>query len=307
MAPYTLPSDAVWFITGCSSGIGYALSSHLLTNTTSRVVATARKPSSLSSLPDGPNVLKLALDVTSDPSIEAALASTLQKFGRIDVLVNNAGYGIMGDTETMNMEQARAVMEANFWGAVRVTQLVLPILREHNPTTGGKGGLIVQITSMGGRLAFAGNTFYHASKFALEGFTEGLAKEMPEDWNIRFLCVEPGGVKTRYAETSTSGFDTSARLDVYKDPKTPTNQLLAYKESPEATQNWAEPERVVEVLYEYIKKGGDGPLRLPLGSDSWGMQKMALEQGLRELEELSTVSNSTSGEAQLASIGFLKK
>ncbi|KAL1613097.1 hypothetical protein SLS60_001329 [Paraconiothyrium brasiliense] len=306
MAPYTLPKDAVWFVTGCSSGIGYALCSHLIKNTTSRVVATARNPSSLSSLPNGPGVLKLALDVTSDASIEAALSATRTQFSRIDVVVNNAGYGIMGDTETMDMSAARGVMEANFWGAVRVTQLSLPILRDSNAKTAARGGLIMQVTSMGGRLAFAGNTFYHASKFALEGFTEGLAKEMPEEWGIRFLCVEPGGVKTRYAETSTSGFDTSSRLDVYKDPNTPTNQLLKYKESPEATKNWAEPERVVQVLYEYVEKGGEMPLRLPLGSDSWGMQRLALEQGLKELDGLQTVSCSTSGKEQLASIGFLK-
>ncbi|KAK3217006.1 hypothetical protein GRF29_1g1630795 [Pseudopithomyces chartarum] len=306
MAPYQLPKDAVWLITGCSSGLGYALCEHLTKNTSSRVVATARKPSTLESLPTGPNILKLPLDVTSDSSIADALTTTLKQFGRIDVVVNNAGYSVMGDTETMDMDQARGVMEANFWGAVRVTQRVLPILRESNPKTGVKGGLVVQITSMGGRLAFAGNTFYHAAKFALEGFTEGLAKEMPPEWGIRFLCVEPGGVKTRYAETATSGFDTSARLEVYKNPNTPTNQLLKYKESPEATKNWAEPERVVQVLFEFVERGGEMPLRLPLGSDSWGMQKHALEQGIKELDQLKDVSNSTSGEEQLASIEFLK-
>ena len=306
MAPYELPGDAVWFITGCSSGLGYALCEHLTKNTSSRVVATARKPSTLENLPTGPNILKLALDVTSDSSIAEALAATLERFGRIDVVVNNAGFSAMGDTETMDVEQARGVMEANFWGAVRVTQRVLPILRESNPKTGAKGGLVVQITSMGGRLAFAGNTFYHASKFALEGFTEGLAKEMSPEWGIHFLCVEPGGVKTRYAETATSSFDASSRLEVYKDPGMPTNQLLKYKESPEATKNWAEPERVVQVLHEFVEKGGEWPLRLPLGSDSWGMQKQALEQGLKDLDQLKEVSNSTSGEEQLASIGFLK-
>lgn len=212
----------------------------------------------------------------------------------------------MGDTETMDMQQARGVMEANFWGAVRVTQLCLPILREENVKTGRRGGLVMQVTSMGGRLAFAGNTFYHASKFALEGFTEGLAKEVPDEWDVHFLCVEPGGVKTKYAETSTGGFDVENRLEVYKDPAMPTNLLLKYKESPEATRNWAEPERVVEVLCAFVERGGEMPLRLPLGSDSWGMQKKALEDGLRDLEAVKDVSVSTSGEEQLASIGFLR-
>ncbi|KAF2241793.1 short-chain dehydrogenase [Trematosphaeria pertusa] len=307
MAPYTLPPSAVWFITGCSSGIGHALCAHLATHTTCRIVATARNPSSLSSLPSGPNILKLALDVTSESSIQSALAATLHAFGRIDILVNNAGYGLMADTETADPAAARALMDTNFWAAVRLTQLALPIFREENAKTGGpRGGMVMQITSLGGRLAFAGNAFYHASKFALEGFTEALAKEVPEEWGVRFLCVEPGGVKTRYAETSTGAFDVDRRNPAYRDPGLPTNVLLKYKESAEATRNWAEPGRVAEVLYGYVKKGGDMPLRLPLGSDSWGMQKKGLEEGLRDLESVRGVSLSTESEEQLRSIEFLQ-
>ena len=306
MAPYTLPTDPVWFITGCSSGIGYALCEYLAAKTSSRIVATARNPSSLSSLPDTPNILKLALDVTSDSSIADALATTLEKFGRIDIVVNNAGYGLMGDTETMELDTARAVMEANFWGAVRVTQKALSIFREENAKTGAKGGLVMQMSSMGGRVAFAGNTFYHASKFALEGFTEGLAKEIPADWNIHFLCVEPGGVKSRFAATSTNALDRANRHPAYTDPQLPTNLMLTYKDSPEATKNWAEAERVAEVLFAYVEKGGELGLRLPLGSDSWGMQRLAVEGEAAALERVKEVSCSTSGEEQLRSIEFLK-
>jgi NAD(P)-dependent dehydrogenase (short-subunit alcohol dehydrogenase family) len=306
MALYTLPADAVWLITGCSSGIGYALCEHLAKHTTSRVVATARNPTTLASLPDGPNILKLALDVISDKSISAALEETLTRFTRIDVVVNNAGYGIIGDTETMDIAEARGVMDANFWGAVRVTQLSLPILRSTNAETGAKGGLVVQISSMAGRVAFAGSTFYHASKFALEGFTEGVAKEMPKDWNIHFLCVEPGGVKTKWAETSTRAFDAEKRLEVYKDPEMQTNLLLKYKDDPVATKNWAEPEKMAEVLYTFLKKGGEMPLRLPLGSDAWGLLKAAVETEAKVLDGLRGVSCSMSGEEQLKSLGFLK-
>jgi short-subunit dehydrogenase len=178
-------------------------------------------------------------------------------------VVNNAGYGLMSDSETMSLSLARSLMETNFWGAVRITQLCLPILRSQN------AGLVMQITSMGGRVAVAGSTFYHASKFALEGFTEGLANGLPADWDIHFLCVEPGGVKSKYAERVVSTFDSEERLDVYKDPNMPTNQLLEYIGTPGASENWAEPERVAEVLYGYVKTGGEMPLRLPLGSDAW--------------------------------------
>ncbi|KAF2109665.1 short-chain dehydrogenase/reductase-like protein SDR [Lophiotrema nucula] len=316
MSPYTLPQDAVWFITGCSSGIGLALCTYLSTHTTSRIVATARNSASLSSLPDSEaRVLKLALDVTSSPSIAAALTATLAKWGRIDVVVNNAGYGLLTDTETADLAKAREVMDTNFWGAVTITQLCLPILRDENPLTGQKGGVIVQVTSLGGRLAFAGNAFYHASKFALEGFTEAVSKEMGDDWGVHFCCVEPGGVKTRYAETSTS---TSASKDgarerhpAYLDSGLATNVMRRYKESAEATRGWAEPEKVVAAIYGIVRDGvGEGrdiPLRVPLGSDSWGMQRLAAEQSLRDLEVVRSVSLSTSGAEQLASIDFLKK
>jgi NAD(P)-dependent dehydrogenase (short-subunit alcohol dehydrogenase family) len=306
MAPYTLPQNAVWFITGCSSGIGYALCEYLASKTRSRIVATARNPSSLSSLPDGPNMLKLALDVTSEASVADALAASLKHFGRIDVAVNNAGFGVMGDTETVGLEKARGAMDTNFWGAVMVTQKLLPIFRDENGKTGAKGGLVMQITSMGGRLAFPGNTFYHASKFALEGFTEGLAKEVPADWNIHFLCVEPGGVKTKWISTSTSEFDLVNRHPAYTDPQLPTNLILAYKDSAEATKNWAEAETVAEVMFGYVEKGGELGLRLPLGSDSWGMQRMAVEEEGKRLDGVKEWSFKTSGEEQLKSLQFLK-
>ncbi|KAF1958659.1 retinol dehydrogenase 8 [Byssothecium circinans] len=309
MAPYTLPSNAVWFVTGCSTGIGYALCEYLTTNTTSRVVATARNPTALNSLPTGPNITKLALDVTSDVSIQAALAVILEKYGRIDVVVNNAGFGIRGDTETTELSHARAVMDANFWGAARITQLVLPILREQNPKTGAIGGLIIQVTSMGGRVAFPANTFYHASKFALEGFTEGLSKEVSPDWNIRFLCVEPGGVKTNYVETSTPKFDGKERHPAYTDPNLPTNLLFKYLGAPEAMANFAEPGKLAEVLVKYVEEGGEMPLRLPLGMDAWGSLMEGAEANLKDLEKVKEVAVSISdrGEEQLKSIKFLKR
>jgi NAD(P)-dependent dehydrogenase (short-subunit alcohol dehydrogenase family) len=147
MAPYNLPSNAVWFITGCSSGIGQHLALYLAKNTSSRIVATARKPADLASIPDSPNVLKLTLDVSSESSIKAAIAATLEKWSRIDVVVNNAGYGLMADTETVVLAKAHAIMDANFWGAVLITQLALPIMRETNAENGGQRG--VQIRARG--------------------------------------------------------------------------------------------------------------------------------------------------------------
>jgi NADP-dependent 3-hydroxy acid dehydrogenase YdfG len=308
MAHYTLPSSGVWFITGCSSGLGYTLCQYLATHTQHRVVATARNPTSLNSLPDGPNILKLTLDVTSEVSIHAAIAATLAKWHRIDIAVNNAGYGMHAHTELVSPDSVRQLMDTNFWSAVRITQLVLPIMRDENPKTGPRGGLFLQMSSAGGRQAFPGGAFYHASKFAMEGFTEAVSKEMPEEWDIHFMLIEPGGVKTKYAETSTKrAEEAETQHPAYTDPKLPANVLKAYIQNPEATKNWAEVERVVEVLYGFVERGGELPLRLPLGSDSWMMQMKGAEASLEALGALKDISCSTSSEQQMKSIDFLNE
>ena len=192
--PYNLPTDAVWFITGCSSGIGQALA-QVVAKTSNRVVATARKPASLSGIQDTENVLKLALDVTSASSIDAALSATREKFGRIDVLVNNAGYTLVGDTESAGDEESRALMDTNFWGVVDVTKRVLGVMRDENPENGGQqGGVIVNVSSMGGWSGYPAASFYHATKFAMEGWTEALAKELPSAWNSK----SPGSYPIQY-------------------------------------------------------------------------------------------------------------
>ena len=293
-----IPSNAVWLITGCSSGLGKHLSQVLSQSSSYRVVATARKEASLSYLADTPNVLKLALDVTSQSSIDSAVSATLSKFGRIDVLVNNAGYGLFGDTEAITDAQARAQLETNFWGAVNMTKAVLPIFRSTS-----EGGVVVQISSMGGYIAVAGNSFYHASKFALEGFTESVASEMFPEWNIRFLILEPGGMKTEYAKGSMV---LPERHPAYKAKEGPTSILAGYLESPSIDETWADPTVVAKVMVGVLEKGNI-PLRLPMGSDAWGMIKNDVDFTAKELEKWKELSESTSGAAQLASIDFLKK
>jgi NAD(P)-dependent dehydrogenase (short-subunit alcohol dehydrogenase family) len=125
-----------------------------------RVVATARKVSALDHIEDAPNVLKLKLDVTSPSDVSAVVAATVERFGRIDVLINNAGYGMMSDFESTSDEQGRRLVETNFWGAINMTREVLRVFREVNPK--GQGGTVVQVSSMGGFIGFPGNAFYHA-------------------------------------------------------------------------------------------------------------------------------------------------
>jgi NADP-dependent 3-hydroxy acid dehydrogenase YdfG len=296
----TIPENAVWLITGCSSGLGQNLSKLLEQTNKYRIVATARRISTLSYLPDSPNILKLELDVTSQASITAAVSAAVEKFGRIDVLVNNAGYGLMGDAEGTTDAEARDIMETNFWGCVNMTKAVLRIFREVNPA--GDGGVVVQVSSIGGFVGFPGSTFYHASKFALEGFTESVAKEMFLEWNIRFLILEPGGVKTEYV----SSLKMSQRHPAYLDSKGPTSQLLAYLQTPSVQDTWSDPVLVVQAVVKVVASN-DIPLRLPMGSDAWGMMKWEVEALEKLLEKWKSVSESSSDRQLLETVQFLKR
>lgn len=181
--------------------------------------------------------------------------------------------------------------------------------------------MILQITSLGGRLAFAGNAFYHASKFALEGFTEALDKELAPEWNIHVCCVEPGGVRTGYAHRAVSSSAAQEALGktvgtVYADPNSQTNWLRRQHEDPRAMEGWADPDVVSRAVYAIVRDGVPGedgtreiPLRVPLGADSWALQKKGLEVGLERLERTREIAVGVSGdraEEQLKSIAFLK-
>jgi NAD(P)-dependent dehydrogenase (short-subunit alcohol dehydrogenase family) len=171
--------------------MGLSLAQKIAAHPTQRVVATARNPSKLApNLPEGPRVHHAALDVTSAESIKAAIDSAVAKFGRIDVVVNNAGYGLMGDTESfvMNAEdhdKARKVVETNFWGTAQVCAHAVRVFRDVNPKSGQIGGVVLNVTSIGGFAGFPGSAFYHASKFAVEGYTESMSKEVRADWNSK--------------------------------------------------------------------------------------------------------------------------
>ncbi|KAI1809316.1 short-chain dehydrogenase/reductase-like protein SDR [Poronia punctata] len=310
--PYHLPINAVWFITGCSSGIGQSLAQHIATSAPSsnnRLVATARNLSSLSSpiIPDDPSrILKLSLDVTSPSAINAALEAAVSKFGRVDVVVNNAGYGQKGDTEAADDAQSRAVMDTNFWGMVDVTKKAIGIFRDVNAQTGGqgqKGGVVVNISSIGGWAGFPGQAFYHASKFAMEGFTESVARELPDAWNIHLTNIEPGGVQTNYVNMLQSN---GKRHPAYLDPTFPTNVLMSYVERDEARRLWAKPSALAAAIYYIVARGEKIPIRLPLGADAWGIISKDLDDNRKLLDELKDVSFSVGDENQLEAVGFLQ-
>jgi NAD(P)-dependent dehydrogenase (short-subunit alcohol dehydrogenase family) len=201
----------VWFITGTSKGFGRIWAEAALARG-DQVVATARRVDAIADLADahGESVLTLPLDVTDRPAVDAAIAAAHERFGRLDVVVNNAGYGLFGAIEEVSEEQARAQMETNLFGALWVTKAALPILREQG------SGHIIQVSSIGGVQAFPTIGLYHASKWALEGFSQSLAQEVA-GLGIRVTIVEPTGYSTDWSGPSAVQADHIAAYDPVRE------------------------------------------------------------------------------------------
>jgi NAD(P)-dependent dehydrogenase (short-subunit alcohol dehydrogenase family) len=198
------PSKAV-LITGCSSGIGHATALRLSRAGWS-VYATARRPQSLAALEQA-GCRTLALDVTNEQSMQSAVEQVQSAEGAVGVLINNAGYSQSGAIETVPIELARAQFETNVFGLVRLTQLVLPAMREQ------RWGKIVNLGSMGGRLSFPGGGLYHASKYALEAISDALRFEL-RGFGIDVVLLEPGLITTEFGDTATAHMsDVSSSAD----------------------------------------------------------------------------------------------
>jgi NAD(P)-dependent dehydrogenase (short-subunit alcohol dehydrogenase family) len=190
-----MPSK-VWFITGTSKGFGKVWADAALARG-DRVAATARDINSLAPLVEryGDKVLAMTLDVTDKRAVDATVAQAHERFGRLDVVVNNAGYGLFGAIEEISESEARAQLETNLFGALWVTQAALPIMRAQ------KSGHIIQVSSIGGVNAFPTVGLYHASKWALEGFSQSLASEVAP-FGINVTLVEPAGYATDWGGPS---------------------------------------------------------------------------------------------------------
>jgi NAD(P)-dependent dehydrogenase (short-subunit alcohol dehydrogenase family) len=191
----------VWFVTGASKGFGRAFVLAAL-GRGDKVAATARNTDTLTDLVEkyGDDVLPLQLDVTDRDQVFAAVKNAHDTFGRLDVVINNAGYGLFGTVEEITEQQLRDQLETNLFGVLSVTQAVLPILREQG------SGHIIQISTIGGVAAFPGLGGYHASKWALEGLTESLAQEVA-GFGIKVTLIEPGGFDTDWNGASATTAD----------------------------------------------------------------------------------------------------
>src|SRR5207244_4773924 len=182
----------VWLVTGSASGLGRHIAEAVLASG-DRLVATARDPRRLQDLAQkyGDQVRPAPLDVADEAAAFAAVQVAVDAFGRLDVVVNNAGYGDIAPFEQLSSERFKALIDTNFYGVVNVTRAALPIMRKQ------RSGYIFQISSVGGRLARPGSTGYHAAKWAVGGFTESLAQEVAP-FGVKVCALEPGGMRTNW-------------------------------------------------------------------------------------------------------------
>ncbi|HUN33442.1 MAG TPA: SDR family NAD(P)-dependent oxidoreductase, partial [Trebonia sp.] len=260
-----------WFITGSSRGFGRALAQAAL-DAGDRVVATARRPGQLAELASqyGDRILPVALDVTDPAAVQASVAVGLEAFGRLDVVVNNAGYANVAPIETGDEEDFRTQFETNFWGVYNVSRAVIPQLRSQG------GGTIVQFSSVGGRVGGSpGIASYQAAKFAVDGFSRVLAVETAP-FGIRVMVVEPSGFATDWAGASMLVHDIPADYDA-------TIGAMHRRMRANSAGPAGDPVRGAQIIVSAVKRDNP-PSHLLLGATA---ADMALDYSRRQITEAS--------------------
>jgi NAD(P)-dependent dehydrogenase (short-subunit alcohol dehydrogenase family) len=272
----------VWFITGCSTGFGRELAKAVLDHG-DLVIATARDVEQVRDFEQsGPELARaVRLDVTDPDQVTEAVDTALDAFGRIDVLVNNAGYGSMGAIEEVSDEEIRRQFEVNVFGVLNVTRAVLPHMRER------RRGHVVNISSVGGFVGVPGFGIYNGTKFAVEGISEALAQET-EPLGIRVTIVEPGAFRTDWAGRS---LESASEIEDYKET---VGQTREYITSENGNQQ-GDPRLAAEAMISAVE-AADPPLRLPLGEDALGMIREKLDSVKQETDAWETTTVETSFE-----------
>ncbi|HMH23654.1 MAG TPA: oxidoreductase [Puia sp.] len=269
----------VWFITGSSRGLGRSLTEAVLAKG-DKVVATARRPELLKDLSGKyPGQLyPIRLDVTDKDQIRSAVEQSVNHFGRIDVLVNNAGFGIVGAAEAFTGEEVRSQLDTNLYAPIEITRAILPYMRKQ------RSGRILQISSIGGRVGGAGLTMYQAAKFGLGGFSEALAREVAP-LGIHVTSVEPGGFRTDWGGASMSfarkieGYETTVDWV--------TNFFKAGTYVP-----MGDPDKAAKAMIGLVEHP-QPPVHLVLGSEAAGILRKADEARTADFEKWMPVTVST--------------
>ena len=270
----------VWFITGTSRGFGREWTAAALERG-DKVAATARDTGTLKDLAEkyGDRLLPIKLDVTDRAAAFAAVKKAHEAFGRLDVVVNNAGYGLFGMIEEVSEAEARAQLETNVFGALWVTQAALPFLRAQ------KSGHILQVSSIGGITAFPGIGLYHASKWALEGFSQSLAGEVAE-FGIHVTLIEPGGFETDWSGSSAVHAKANPAYEHLREKMAGARKTGIGKRG--------DPTATAEAIFKVVD-AKEPPLRTFLGTAPLGLAKADYEKRLATWEAWDAVAKAAQG------------
>ncbi|WP_369070513.1 SDR family oxidoreductase [Kineococcus terrestris] len=276
-------AETTWIVTGASSGLGRLTTERLLA-TGARVAAVVRRPDSLDDLRDGAGdrLLVGVADVTDAAAVRAAVDGAFARFGRVDVVLSNAGYGLFCSVEEASDDQVEQQLRTNVLGSMHVVRAALPHLRRQG------GGRVLQVSSAGGQTTYPGFSYYHASKWAIEGFCQTLALETAP-FGIATTIVEPGATGTGFA----AALVTAPVLEAYEDtPAGHVRRLVTSGEFPVP----GDAGKVVDAVLEVVASGRT-PLRLPLGPDTYADVRADLRARLEELEAQREVALSTAATA----------
>jgi len=278
----------VWLVTGSASGLGRSIAEAVLV-VGDRLVATARDARRLDDLvkQHGDRVRSAALDVVDEAAAQAAVQVAMDAFGRLDVVVNNAGYGDIAPFEQLSSERFKAVVDTNFYGVVNVTRAALPIMRQQ------RSGWILQISSVGGRLAPPGSTAYHAAKWAVGGFTESLAQEVAP-FGVKVCALEPGGMRTNWGARANK--DTPELLPDYESSVGAVAKALQSVWG----QETSDPARVAQVILR-LAASDRLPAHLLLGSDAVQYARQAEAARATDADQWRDLSVSTDVNAPTSS------
>ncbi len=271
MANSTSQAGKVWFITGASAGFGRLLAEYLC-GLGATVIATARDVSKLNDLTTRfpGNAILLSLDVTSKASIEAAVKDALARAGHVDVLVNNAGYGVTGAIEEVSEEEYMPMFETNVFGLLTLTKALLPQFRER------RSGNIVNLSSIGGLIGSPGWGYYNATKFAVEGLSEALAGEMAP-LGVHVTVIEPGPFRTEFL--GRSGVQSKQIISDYKESAGKSREYFQTQSGKQA----GDPQKAVEAIVAAVS-APEPPRHLLLGKIALTRFRARLEQWTKDLD-----------------------
>ena len=273
----------VWLITGSASGLGRDIAEAILASG-DRLLATARDPQRLNDLVEryGEQVRTARLDVADEAAAKAAVARAVEVFGRLDVVVNNAGYGDVAPFEQVSSESFRALVDTNFFGVVYMTRAAIPVMRRQ------RSGCILQVSSVGGRLGIPGNAAYHAAKWAVGGFTESVATELAP-FGVKVCALEPGGMRTDWGKRARSGTP-----ELLPDYEASVGTFLKMLEG-----HWGhemgDPAKVAQVILRLACEE-QLPAHLLMGSDAMHYAGLAEEKREADAKAWHAVSISTDAE-----------